>query len=224
MSVYTIVINNRSPKDRSFNIYTEPPNADKSPSTRYGNIFRRSSMTAAKTGQTTFKIQKRPFAIVSTTEGSLEYGNSVYTSQMEEVNLGSPTQKATVLHVEYKNRSAKITGKREAEKLNDPPGGFVISTGSFEPPTNNFRIGLGADCHGENIPLSVFIPRPNNIYNIFPVKKFYVVVDGDLLPGQTISVEPSSTKVQILDFGTAETDTFVLDYTESGEFKIKTNS
>ncbi|KAK6521856.1 hypothetical protein TWF506_002059 [Arthrobotrys conoides] len=223
MPTYTITINNQGPKDRRFCIFTEPPKLDEGLSpVGYVNVFQRSGMTPAKTGQVTFKIQKRPIAIVGTTDGSLESGNSVYTSQMEQVNLGSPTQKATVLYVEYQNETAKITEKGEAEALNDPPGGFVMRTGAFETPKNNFCIGLGADHNGENIPLSVFTPKSNKSYNIFPITKFYVAVGADYLPGQLISVEVS-TKVQELNFGTSGTDAFILDYTESGEFKVKTH-
>ncbi|KAK6535426.1 hypothetical protein TWF694_001886 [Orbilia ellipsospora] len=223
---YNLTINNRCPDKVAFLLFTQQPKVDNNDNNQiYTNVFQVSDNTNNDgRGKAEFRIEKKTYAICLTSKKPLGATTNVTTSDYQEVNIGTYTQQASVVKVLYDQSATAgdLQPATTAASVNTPPGGFVMTTEvetgdpSWTYPTsNNFCIGVGAMDSGSVQPLAIFKAKPNKIYNIYPVTKFFVAPAGDYSAGDIIDVKTYSKgfPVEFKDGNTSITLDYANDYT-----------
>lgn len=212
MTTYTIQIWNQSLVGKSYALLTHTPEV----------TSRRGSLPVYTNAWATFAdVTNGGFDRISFTDEVYAYWSdppgdrllrggvmAVNTTTQDTVNFigGSPTGFATLVS----------PGTAQA-------GSFSIVTGTDFTPVNAYVLGLARIAESPiPVPAATFAAAPNEVYNVTPVSKFYVV-DGAYTPGELIDATAATGNAAVIDFTGRPQTTATVIQGANGTFTVTYN-
>ncbi|KAI3546931.1 hypothetical protein CABS01_01151 [Colletotrichum abscissum] len=208
VNTYTININNQSGSVANYTLFTEVPQVTANVQPKlWSNVF--ASATAGRGQPTVFTVYKQFYAVLGNSHGTPASGVTVSVSDKRPVTLGH-MDNISGKTVDGDTQLMISVNQIPEFDPDQPPnagktGAFAFKTDDrFDVSTaksNNWIIGLGGADSGGNFtgPSAVFVPEPNQTYQIQP-KVVYYLTEGKYTPGNIIDRQSLNNDVLKLDF------------------------
>ncbi|KAG5663423.1 hypothetical protein KAF25_001359 [Fusarium avenaceum] len=224
----SITINNRSGAHQHYAIFNKPPTVTGSVSGQvWSNVFATASTPQGQ--RANVSVYKKYYAIVGYSQDSPRVGVQVDVSGSKDVTLGSTesdgsTVPGTTLQLLVQDGAPQFGDDSLSDEA--PTDAFEIQTGSdftiSEAKNGHYLIGLGGTRNGNSIdgPAAIFVPEPNETYQIEPVNTYYVTV-GDYTKGSLIDANEIGGTVVTIDFDEYSSGQVTVVHNDWGQLVIQ---
>ncbi|KAL8835416.1 MAG: hypothetical protein Q9176_006917 [Flavoplaca citrina] len=200
-----IVIKNKSDEVQQFLIFNDVPAFSQNAGKAWTNVWGCSPGVGAESGNTTFGIHERFFAVCGMQKKPLATDLTVQISDYEAVKLGTDKIKATMVAMKIEDKGAVFD--KHATKEFEKNGSFGINTSDYDMTGYKHAFcGLGMKSpvpeEEDVVPVAVWQAKPNQDYHITPKRVYYIstgkfhaglIVDVAKL-GQTATVDFTGRK------------------------------
>ncbi|KAK3316904.1 hypothetical protein B0H66DRAFT_605173 [Apodospora peruviana] len=220
---YTINVTNSSNSNQTFQIFaSEPQYANGNPATgAFLNTWGTAPLVDPQ-GTVVFPITSNIYAVCGNGPAPLNPNVVITSVNPELATMTTPTQPGSDFKVDIPLKQAPIFVTSATTQSSTATNGFTINTMGAQWQVQDYPdryCGVGRDAIVPGpgpavVPVAVFAPGPNQIYNITPTPKFYILAGGN---AQGVVADVTSLGlVAIIDFSNKTEATATVSLTNEG--------